>query len=219
MKNVMKSIKLALLIMSIVLFSTNSYSTTIQVMAVSSPDDMFTPANINATVGDTILWTRGSGSHTTTCDNSEFTTLPNGAPSWNAPLTSSNPTFRYVIRVAGLYRYKCEPHEDEMRGTINATVSSINFISGQALDYMLNQNYPNPFNPETVIEFSIPGASQVTMKIYNIQGQEVDKIVNEHMNAGTFQVKWDAVQFPAGVYYYKIQAGEFVETKKMLLVK
>jgi len=219
MKNVKKSIKLALFIMSIVLFSTNTYSTTIQVMAVSSPDNMFTPANINATVGDTILWTRGSGSHTTTCDNSEFTTLPVGALPWNSPLTSSNPTFRYVIRTAGLYSYKCEPHEDEMRGTINAIVSSIIPLNGQALDYMLNQNYPNPFNPETVIKFSIPGASQVTMKIYNTQGQEVDKILNEHLNAGTFQVKWDAVQFPAGVYYYKIQAGEFIETKKMLLVK
>ncbi len=106
-----------------------------------------------------------------------------------------------------------------MRGTINATVSSINPLNGQALDYMLHQNYPNPFNPETVIKFSIPGASKVTMKIYNTQGQEVDKIFNEYMNAGTFQIKWDAVQFPAGVYYYKIQAGEFIETKKMLLVK
>ncbi len=80
----------------------------------------FTPSNVNAVVGDTMHWVWVGGSHTTTCDGSIYTVLPAGAPSWNSSINSGNPTFDYVITVAGSYTYKCTPHAPSMVGTINA---------------------------------------------------------------------------------------------------
>jgi len=85
--------------------------------------------------------------------------------------------------------------------------------------YSLKQNYPNPFNPTTNIQFAIPQAGLVTMKIYNILGQEVATLLNEHKNAGTYTVDFDASGLNSGVYFYKIESGAFTSTKKMILMK
>lgn len=86
-------------------------------------------------------------------------------------------------------------------------------------DFMLEQNYPNPFNPATNIRFSLPEANQVTLKVYNTLGQEVATLVNEFMNAGTFEVSFDAQNLPTGTYFYSITAGNYKSVKKMLLIK
>jgi hypothetical protein len=86
-------------------------------------------------------------------------------------------------------------------------------------DYMLEQNYPNPFNPTTNIRFSLTEANQVKLIVYNTLGQEVATLVNEFMNAGTFEVNFDAKNLPTGTYFYSITAGEFNTVKKMLLIK
>ncbi len=83
----------------------------------------------------------------------------------------------------------------------------------------LSQNYPNPFNPVTVIEFGLPSAATVKLDIFNILGRRVDRLVNEQLSAGYHQVFWDASQKASGVYFYRLEAGDFVETKKMLLLK
>ena len=92
--------------------------------------------------------------------------------------------------------------------------------------FFLYQNYPNPFNPSTTIKFELPVNNYVTLKIYDVLGHEVATLVNEHLKAGTYQVDWDARlrsvgggSIASGVYYYKLAAGDFVETKKMVLVK
>lgn len=90
--------------------------------------------------------------------------------------------------------------------------------------YELSQNYPNPFNPTTKIDFSIPRAELVTIKIYDITGREIFTLVNEKLNAGKYTVTWNAYGTkdgvaPSGVYFYRITAGTFVETKKMVLIK
>jgi len=95
------------------------------------------------------------------------------------------------------------------------------------LTYSLSQNYPNPFNPITTIEFSIPKTEYVTLKIYNILGQEVSELVAKRLTPGNYKYTWDASGFASGVYYYKIQAGDpstgsgyrYVQTKKLLLLK
>jgi hypothetical protein len=87
-------------------------------------------------------------------------------------------------------------------------------------EFMLSQNYPNPFNPTTTIEFSIPKGEFVTLKIFNVLGQEAATLVSENMQAGNYQVEWDASGFASGVYYYYITAGgEFQEVKKMILIR
>ncbi len=83
----------------------------------------------------------------------------------------------------------------------------------------LEQNYPNPFNPTTEIVYSIPQKGYVSLKVYNLLGNEVADLVNGEMGAGTYQTNFDASSLPSGVYFYKLQTGKFVETKKMLLIK
>ena len=86
--------------------------------------------------------------------------------------------------------------------------------------YMLSQNYPNPFNPTTIINYSVPKTSLVTIKVYDILGREVATLVNEKKSAGLYSVQFNASsEFVSGVYFYKMQAGNFVETKKLLLIK
>ena len=85
--------------------------------------------------------------------------------------------------------------------------------------YRLDQNYPNPFNPATVIRYSIPEQSKVTLKVYNLLGQEVATLVNEVQPAGHFVARFEGYSLATGVYFYRLEAGKFSETKKMLLVK
>jgi energy-converting hydrogenase Eha subunit E len=85
--------------------------------------------------------------------------------------------------------------------------------------YSLSQNYPNPFNPSTEIAFALPAKADVKLTIYNILGQEVTRLIDREMSAGKHVVNWDASQNSSGVYFYKIEAGDFTETRKMMLVK
>ncbi len=85
--------------------------------------------------------------------------------------------------------------------------------------YQLRQNYPNPFNPTTLIEYGIPKESFVTLKVYNMLGQEIVSLINETQYAGMYTVSFDASRLPTGMYFYKIVAGDFVDMKKMMFVK
>jgi hypothetical protein len=102
----------------------------------------------------------------------------------------------------------------------NGTVVSVNQITNTVpSEYSLEQNYPNPFNPSTIINFSISTSEFVTMTIYNALGQEVSTVVNESLNAGSYEVNFNAENLVSGMYIYKITAGSFTSTKKMLLLK
>jgi hypothetical protein len=87
------------------------------------------------------------------------------------------------------------------------------------IHYVLEQNYPNPFNPTTRITFCIPINKLVTLKIYDLLGREIAVLVNELKQAGVYSVEWNAVGFPSGIYFYRLQAGSFTETKKLVLLK
>jgi hypothetical protein len=84
--------------------------------------------------------------------------------------------------------------------------------------FSLEQNYPNPFNPSTTIRFDLPKASVVTLKIFNTLGQEVVTLVNERRSPGRYQIQWNG-NVSSGIYFYRLQAGEYVETKKMILLR
>jgi len=87
------------------------------------------------------------------------------------------------------------------------------------IQFSLAQNYPNPFNPSTTIEYSIPQSGLVTLKVYNVLGSEIATLVNRQNIAGTHKVDFNASNLNSGVYFYKIESGKFVETKKMILIK
>jgi photosystem II stability/assembly factor-like uncharacterized protein len=104
--------------------------------------------------------------------------------------------------------------------TTNGGLTAINQQSNEIADsYSLSQNYPNPFNPSTKIRFSLPVHGFTKVTVYNSLGKEAAVIVNEALNAGSYQVNWNAAGFTSGVYYYRIVSGNFSDTKKMLLLK
>ncbi len=102
----------------------------------------------------------------------------------------------------------------------NSSVTTVSPISSNVPgEYKLHQNYPNPFNPVTNINFDIPKAGLVSIKVYDITGREISTLVNQSMEAGSFNVEFDASSIASGTYFYKIQAGNFTDVKKMMLVK
>ena len=86
-------------------------------------------------------------------------------------------------------------------------------------DFVLEQNFPNPFNPTTTIGFGIPEKANVRISILNILGEEIKILLNEEKEAGYHSIDFDASDLPSGVYFYKIQNGNFIDTKKMILLK
>jgi hypothetical protein len=93
-------------------------------------------------------------------------------------------------------------------------------------NYSLQQNYPNPFNPSTKIKYSVSQRSNVVIKVFDILGNEIETLVNEEKSAGTYELKWNGENLPSGVYFYQLkatpsggQAGSFIETKKMVLLR
>lgn len=98
-------------------------------------------------------------------------------------------------------------------------VVSVNSPSGVITNFSLSQNYPNPFNPTTMIKYQLPANSNVSLKIYDILGQEVKTLVNRNQQAGSYEVRFDASNLASGIYLYSLRAGDFTMTKKMLLLK
>lgn len=92
---------------------------------------------------------------------------------------------------------------------------------GTATSFSLLQNYPNPFNPATKIKFGIPPGdnSVVNLTVYDVLGRQLSELVNERLNTGLYEIEWNASALPSGVYFYKITAGDYIDTKKMMLVK
>ncbi|MBE0569982.1 MAG: T9SS type A sorting domain-containing protein [Ignavibacteriaceae bacterium] len=122
--------------------------------------------------------------------------------------------------------------EDVTTGTYNYRLKQIDFdgmftysneieveVDFTPKEFVLYQNYPNPFNPSTVISYQLPLSSDVTLKVYDVLGNEVATLVNEEKQAGVYEVEFDGSSLASGMYLYKLQAGSFIETKKMILTK
>ena len=86
-------------------------------------------------------------------------------------------------------------------------------------EFALSQNYPNPFNPTTTINYSVSKSGAVVLKVYNIMGKEVETLVNEQKTAGNYEVKFNASKLATGVYFYQLKSGDFISTKKLVLLK
>jgi hypothetical protein len=127
-----------------------------------------------------------------------------------------NYTFRDKSVNAGSYYYRLKQMDFdgsfEYSGEIAVEVS-------QPADYFLSQNYPNPFNPSTTISYALAEDIDVSLKVFDILGNEVATLINENQPAGAYDVSFDAGNLSSGVYYYTLQAGEFTSTKKLMLMK
>lgn len=101
----------------------------------------------------------------------------------------------------------------------DTTITALNNDPTKILEFSLSQNFPNPFNPSTNIEYQIPNPGFVTLKVYDVLGNEVTTLVNEEKSAGSYNIEFNADKFSSGVYFYKLQSGNFLQVRKMLLLK
>jgi plastocyanin len=172
----------------------------------------FSPQSVTITVGDIVKWTNISGTHNVRANDNSFNSGPAAPAPW---------VFTHTFTAVGSYPYFCEPHQGMgMTGTIivqePVSVDDDNLVADK---FKLLQNFPNPFNPTTKIEYQILERSFVSLKVYNILGYEVASLVNEEKPTGVYNVNFDASGLSSGMYLYRLQAGSFVETKKMSLIK
>lgn len=141
--------------------------------------------------------------------------LPTGAGNWTLGYSYPNGTrinFLYFDELlagtsTGLYGHYGDP------------TTSVKEFTEAPTEYELAQNFPNPFNPSTVIRFSIPLSGEVSLEVFNIMGEKIQTLVSGNLSAGNHEVIFDATGFPSGLYLYRLNAGESVTVKKMLLLK
>lgn len=148
-----------------------------------------------------------SVSKTGNSDNRFYITYSLSAFPGSASFTNTNTPKGKVYQI---YKYFCPTGGGFGITTISTEIPK---------SYLLEQNYPNPFNPKTIIRFDILKTSDVKITIYDITGREVERLVQQKLNAGKYSVDFDAGNLSSGVYFYSIVAGDFVQTKKMILVK
>jgi photosystem II stability/assembly factor-like uncharacterized protein len=101
----------------------------------------------------------------------------------------------------------------------NRQLIGINRNNSIPVTYKLNQNYPNPFNPSTTIYYELPSPCYVKLSVYDVLGRNIKVLVNEYQQSGKYKTEWNASGYPSGVYFYRIEAGNYTETKKMVLLK
>lgn len=107
-----------------------------------------------------------------------------------------------------------------MKTTTGGVTIGINPINTEIPNrFSLSQNYPNPFNPATVINFQVPTLNQVKLAVYDLLGKEIAELVNESLKYGVYEIEFNGSNQPSGIYFYRLQAGDYTETKKMVLLK
>ena len=142
---------------------------------------------------------------------------------YQQPLSISPFPLDYIIDQQGKVAYhntEYDPRQmTEVITNLLSTVSVDEDISITPFSFQLEQNYPNPFNPATTLEYTLQNSGEVSLIIYNLLGQEAVKLINEVQQAGHHEVTWNAYDFASGIYFYRLQASDFVQTRKMVLLK
>ncbi len=186
----------------------NAYAT-IHVVSVSN--FQFSPNTLNVNVGDTIRWTWVNGTHTTTSG-----IVPNGAASWNSPISSSSTSFDYKVTVAGNYSYLCVPHEG-MNMIATFTASGTTGIAGNGATP--TSLYPNPFVNELFIEQGNEQPEYTQISISDILGKQIKSINIESLSVVSIgKRRIDVAELPKGIYFVTLK-GNGAKSKTIRLVK
>lgn len=176
-------------------------------------------ANVNGT-SVTLNWSTASelnnnGFEVQRKSGDEFVTI---AFIKGAGTTTETQNYSYSDEQLAIGKYSYRLKQVDFNGTFEySNVINVDLYSPN--EFVLDQNYPNPFNPSTIISFSVPQSSFVTLKVYDVLGNEVSTLVNETKEAGKYNVSFDAAGLSNGVYFYSINSDNFTSTKKMILMK
>ncbi|RPI73956.1 MAG: T9SS C-terminal target domain-containing protein [Ignavibacteriales bacterium] len=117
---------------------------------------------------------------------------------------------------SGIYQYRLK--QIDFDGSFRI-YDPVKVEYGIVKNYSLEQNYPNPFNPETLIKYTIPVSGRTVLKIYNVLGKEVGTLVNELKEAGSYEIKFNPEELSSGIYFYRLESGEYSKTRKMILLQ
>jgi hypothetical protein len=164
-----------------------------------------------ATSADGVAWTK----------HADNPILNQGPRSWDRNQT----WFPKVMKDGDLYRMWYSGRDasgtDRIGYAVDSTgvISTVQSLKSQPEQFMLMQNYPNPFNPSTSIEFHLPANKFVKLSVYDLNGREVTTLVNEQLNAGLHHITFDGTELSSGIYFYRLQAGDHLLTRKLTLVK
>lgn len=196
------------------LFLSSQVSATIH--NVSIVEYSFTPTPVNAVAGDTVKWTNdGLLTHTSTSDSGV----------WNSGFLGPGASYMRQFNTPGSFPYHCEIHTF-MLGTVIVSPTSVGDENSEAVpnSYSLNQNFPNPFNSSTRISFYLPKGGNIKLEVYNILGQKMRTLLEKAEEPGPKTISWDArddkgLSVPTGIYFYRLTAKDFVDTKKMVYLK
>jgi hypothetical protein len=144
--------------------------------------------------------------------------LTNNGTSWTAVNAGLPLNDVYALAVCGTNLFAGTP--GVWRRPLSELITSVDPVASEMpQEFSLNQNYPNPFNPSTTIQYALPHRSHMTLTVFNTLGQQVATLVNGEVEAGYHEVKIDAAGLSSGVYFYRMQAGDFVQSKKFVLLK
>lgn len=169
----------------------------------------FSPANLTIEIGDSVRWTNTDNwNHTTTADNGE----------WDSGNLANGETFAYVFSEGGTFNYHCGIHSS-MTAVIQVGELSSSTFSAIPEEIILNPAYPNPFNPETIISWNQPISNNTRLEIYNLNGALVENLSDSHYSAGLNHIQWQPENFNSGIYFLRIQCGNFLATQKLVYLK
>jgi photosystem II stability/assembly factor-like uncharacterized protein len=188
---------------------------------------LLSPANgsFNNSLTPTLTWTAGTNIQDYTVQISPLSNFSIVIDSavvinnyYDVPPGKLNPATTYFWRVKAVSQAGTGPYSDPWSfATIITNISQTGTTIPEKFE--LSQNYPNPFNPVTKIQFKVSNSSTVTIKIFDILGKEVQILVNQNLQSGTYEINFNASSLASGIYFYKMTAGSFTETKRMTLIK
>ncbi len=173
-----------------------------------------------ALTSDTIMTLISSGNNLIAGTRSGIVVSSNNGASWIVKDQGFNAAPNVLaLRVVNNYMFAGTEEHKVWRRSLSE-VFAVKNISTEVPDaFTLSQNYPNPFNPKTIITFELPKTELVSLTVYDELGREIETLVNEQLHAGTYEVDWNASNYPSGVYFYTMRTEGYTETKRMILIK
>lgn len=180
-----------------------------ETITINQTNFTFSPNAINVNVGDVIHFVWSSGTHNTTS-----VLVPNGAASWEAPLTMASPTFDYTVEVAGVYGYVCTIHQPNMAGGFNATAASSVVEANISADFNAGVDYNNHILHVNISNYQ-PAYAQLSL--IDITGKEVATLLQRELGVGEQRYHFDVAERTSGIYFVRLEQKGHIVTRRVLL--